>query len=290
MDLSAWKQKGTYFNYNGHNIFTVEEGKGETLLLIHGFPTASWDWHKLWPELTKQFHVLTFDMLGFGFSDKPKKYAYSIVDQANLIEALLTLKKVQQLHIFSHDYGDSVAQELLARFQERQQKSEEGLILKSICLLNGGIFPGEHRPLLIQKLLMGPFGSLIAQAFTRKKLAKNFRKIFGPETQPTENELDSFWELMTYNEGKKVFHLLIRYMKERMVNKVRWEDALIQARIPLRFINGNMDPISGKHVADFYRSKVKEADVVDLPKIGHFPLIEAPNEALHHYMNFEKDL
>lgn len=286
MDLPTWKQKGTYFDYNGHTIFTVEEGKGETLLLIHGFPTASWDWHKLWPELTKKFHVLTFDMLGFGFSDKPKKYVYSIVDQANLLEALLASKKVQQVHILSHDYGDSVAQEVLARFRERRSKNEEVLLLKSICLLNGGIFPGQHRPLLIQKILMGPFGHFVAQAFTRKKLATNFKKIFGPKKQPTEYELDSFWELMTYNEGKKVFHLLIRYMKERMVNKERWEGALFDTSIPIRLINGNADPISGKHVADYYRTKVKDADVVDLPGIGHFPLIEAPNEVFEYFLEF----
>ena len=119
MELSAWKDRGDFFDYKGHNIFTIEAGKGETLLLIHGFPTASWDWHKMWPELTKKFHVLAFDMFGFGFSDKPRKYNYTIVDQADLVEAFLASKQVEQLHILSHDYGDSVAQELLARFQER---------------------------------------------------------------------------------------------------------------------------------------------------------------------------
>ncbi len=286
MELSAWKDLGTFFDYKGHNIFTMEAGKGKTVLLIHGFPTASWDWHKVWPELTKKFQVLAFDMLGFGFSDKPKKYNYTIVDQADLVEAFLASKQVEQLHILSHDYGDSVVQELMARFQERETKNEEGLKIESVCLLNGGIFPGEHRPLLIQKLLMGPFGYYIAQLFNRKKLAKNFRKIFGPDTQPTEAELDAFWALMTHNEGKKVFHLLIRYMRERMKNKARWEGALVNAKMPLRLINGNVDPISGKHVADYYRKSVQDADVIDLPKIGHFPLVEAPDEVLKHYLEF----
>ena len=66
------------------------------------------------------------DFLGFGFSDKPRNYPYSILDQADLLEALLREKGITHVHIISHDYGDTVAQELLARFQERTQKGEQG--------------------------------------------------------------------------------------------------------------------------------------------------------------------
>ena len=72
MTLSNWKNKGNYFTFNGHQIFSLDEGEGAPLLLIHGFPTASWDWSKIWSELRKYHRVLAIDMLGFGFSDKPK--------------------------------------------------------------------------------------------------------------------------------------------------------------------------------------------------------------------------
>ena len=67
MKLSDWKDKGNYFTFNEHHLFSVEQGQGEPLLLIHGFPTASWDWAKMWPQLVKNYRVLTLDMLGFGF-------------------------------------------------------------------------------------------------------------------------------------------------------------------------------------------------------------------------------
>ena len=96
MTLQDWKSSGSYFNYMNHQIFTKEEGEGEILVLIHGFPTSSWDWNKLWEPLTKKFKVITLDMIGFGFSDKPITYNYSILDQANLFETFLKHKSIEK--------------------------------------------------------------------------------------------------------------------------------------------------------------------------------------------------
>ena len=78
MSLKNWKKKGIYFDYKSYQIFTVDEGSGDVLLLIHGFPTSSWDWSQMWDPLTKSHRVLALDMIGFGYSDKPRRYKYSI--------------------------------------------------------------------------------------------------------------------------------------------------------------------------------------------------------------------
>ncbi len=286
MTLSDWKNKGQYFNYKSHQIFNIDEGKGNIIVAIHGFPTASWDWSKMWKKLTDNHRVLTLDMIGFGFSDKPKKYPYSIFDQADLFEQFLASKQINTIKIISHDYGDTVAQELLARYYNRIQNKENGLVIESICFLNGGLFPETHKPLLIQKLLMSPIGSMIGGLLNRKKLRKNFNQIFGPKTLPTEKELGDFWNLINYNDGKSVFHLLIRYMQERADNRERWVGAIQQATIPIRLIDGVYDPISGQHMADRYKEIIPNPDVIELAEIGHFPLIEAPEAVLKYYFEF----
>lgn len=122
--LSAWKAAGTFIDYRGHPIFTRVDGPadGEPLLLIHGFPTASWDWEALWPSLTARYRVYTLDMIGFGFSAKPMDYIYTIADQADLFEAFLRHHHVTAFHVLAHDYGDTVAQELLARQSEATER------------------------------------------------------------------------------------------------------------------------------------------------------------------------
>ena len=118
--LADWRSAGQTFSFNGHGIRYWTAGQGEPLLLIHGFPTASWDWHYLWAALAERYQVIACDMLGFGDSAKPRGHAYSLLEQADLQQALLAHLGIgQPVHVLAHDYGDSVAQELLARHRAR---------------------------------------------------------------------------------------------------------------------------------------------------------------------------
>jgi len=286
MTLDQWKSKGSYTSVLGHQIFTQEEGSGDTILLIHGFPTASWDWWQMWPELASRYHVLAIDMLGFGYSDKPKNQKYSILEQADIIEDFLAQKGVKEVKILCHDYGDTVAQELLARHEDRALGNQGGVDITSLCFLNGGLFPETHRALPIQKLLMSPIGWVISRVFSRKKLGVSFKKVFGPKTQPTESELDEFWSLITHKGGNRIIHKLIWYMQDRIDNRERWVGAMQKTQVPLRVIDGVVDPISGVHMTERYKELIPNPDIVLLDDIGHFPLIEAPKDVLKHYLEF----
>jgi len=287
MQLSDWQKKGKYLNYKSHRIFTIDEGEGDALLLIHGFPTNSYDWAQMWEPLTAKYRVLTLDMIGFGFSAKPRKYKYGIFDQADLFEQFLKAKGITKVKILCHDYGDTVAQEMLARDQE-VPKRNDCLSIESVCFLNGGLFPETHQPLFVQKVLMSPVGGIVSRRFNREKLAKNFKKIFGPETQPTEEELDEYWQVVSNNGGRYIFHRLIRYMKERKQNRNRWVEAIQKSKVPVRLIDGVFDPISGQNISDRYKEIIPNPDVVELQGIGHFPLIEAPDLVLKHYLEFDQ--
>lgn len=286
MNLTSWKSKGSFLNYKNHKVFYIDDGGGSVrkpiVVLIHGFPTASFDWWKVWVELSKNFRLITADMTGFGFSDKPVKYNYSIFDQANLFEELLCHLKVEKCFLFSHDYGDTVAQELVARAND----NELGFEIEALCLLNGGLFPESYKPRLIQKLLMSPLGPLVSRLSSKNRLRKTFRNIFGPETQLTEKEIDECWELMTMNGGKAVIHKTICYMRERSVNADRWLSALQNTKVPMRLIDGAFDPISGIHLVNRYKELIQNPDVVVLDQIGHYPQLEAPDLILKHFLEF----
>ena len=279
--LAEWRAQGRGFSFNGQAIRYWTAGQGEPLLLIHGFPTASWDWHYLWQPLAQRYRVIACDMLGFGYSAKPRGHAYSLLEQADLQQALLAhVGESRPLHVLAHDYGDSVAQELIARHQEGR------LQLASCVFLNGGLFPETHHPVRVQKLLLGPLGPLIGRLFSRRKLAQSFARIFGPQTQPSETELDALWQLVAYNNGPAVMHRLIRYMPERRQQRQRWVSAMQATTLPMRVIDGAFDPISGAHMVARYRELIREPDTVLLDEIGHYPQLEAPAAVLEHYLQF----
>ena len=281
--LCVWRKRSQTFVFRGHSIRYWVAGQGEPLLLIHGFPTASWDWHYLWQPLAQRYRVIACDMLGFGDSAKPLNHTYSLLEQADLQQALLVHLQVEQpVHVLAHDYGDSVAQELLARHGEGTFE------MASCVFLNGGLFPETHRPVLMQKLLLSPLGWMIGRAFTRDALVKSFRQIFGPQTAPSESELDDFWSLIDSNHGPWIMHKLIGYIPERRVQRDRWVAAMQRGEVPMRVIDGEFDPISGAHMVERYRELIADADTVLLPGIGHYPQTEAPVQVLKHYLAFRE--
>lgn len=282
--LRAWHDAGKRHPYRGHDIFVRGEGPADApvLLLIHGFPSAGFDWVELWPALTRRYRVLAPDLIGFGFSAKPRDHAYAIADQADLCEDLLRQQGVVDYHVLAHDYGDTVAQELLAR----QAPGRDAPRLQSVALLNGGLFPETHRPLLTQKLLASPLGPLLARLTSRRALAASMRRIFGAQTPPSPALLEAFWQLLLANDGRRVLPQLIAYMEERRQQRGRWVGALVHAAVPLKLINGAADPISGAHMVARYRELVPQPDVTRLEGIGHYPQCEAPQAVLDAYLAF----
>lgn len=289
--FEAWRAAGTRYTHRGRSVFVRRGGTGKgshALLCIHGLPTASWDFARVWPGLEAEFGALLApDLLGFGFSDKPVDYTYSIADQADLCEGLLRREGIARVSVLAHDYGVSVAQELIARSDARRNGREgEGLTIERVAFLNGGLFPESHRPLLIQRLMLSPLGPLLARAMRQRMFARSFRKVFGPRTQPSDAEIAEFWALLVHGGGRRMFHKLFHYIPERRAQRPRWVGALCDTAIPLRLVNGPEDSISGAHLAARYRELVPQPDVVSLPGIGHYPHVEAPSAVLGAVLPF----
>lgn len=283
--MKRWRADGQYRQLCGHTIFTMDHGDPSlpTVLLIHGYPTSSFDFQGIWDELAQHYRLVTLDMLGFGFSDKPNKRNYTIHGQADIVEALIEQLGIESYHVLAHDYGDTVAQELLAR---QLDGSGMGTWL-SCCFLNGGLFPETHKALLLQKLLLSPLGWLINRFNNFDKFKKSFSHVFGEHTQPSELELQVLWDIINANDGKHLFHNLITYIRDRRQHRERWVSALQNATMPLALVNGSVDPISGSHMVVRYRELACRLDyVAELPEIGHYPQVEAPTEVADHYLKF----
>jgi pimeloyl-ACP methyl ester carboxylesterase len=195
---------------------------------------------------------------------------------------------VDRCHVLAHDYGDTVAQELLARHNDRARAGASGVGLLDVCLLNGGLFPETHRARRVQKLLAVPvLGMLLSRLTDRDRFARGFAAVFGPETKPSAAEMDDFWSLVSFHNGHYNSHRLIRYMEERRRHRERWVGALVNSTVPLRLINGPADPVSGRHMAERYRALVADADVVMLDAhIGHYPQVEDSAAVLTAYREF----
>lgn len=281
LNLAQWKESGNYCTIRGHQIFYRIEGTGQPLLLLHGFPTNSWDWHKIYPVLKLKFQVVTLDLLGFGFSDKPTDHEYSLFEQADIVEELLEELNIKNAALMAHEYGGAVLQELLTR----QQSGSLHFRINRAIMLNGGLFHSVYKPKLIQKLLNTPLGFLIVKLFNKKAFERVMRSIFSRTAQPSKVELTSMWEAANLQNGALNCHRIARYLSERKRQAARWEEAIVHANIPLLFINGVLDSISGEAMCDYYEHHVPDPNVVRL-QTGHYPHQEAPKEVLQSALTF----
>ncbi|ORB26644.1 alpha/beta fold hydrolase [Mycolicibacterium parafortuitum] len=286
-ELQRWRDAGQYFDYLGFDIFYRCEGQGPHLLLIHGYPFNTFDWQPLWSRLTARFTVIAPDMIGMGFSAKPKAYGYSVHDHADVHEALLAHLGVQTVHVLAHDLGDSVGQELLAR-QVWSEHAYGAPRIESVTWLNGGMFNESYTPRLLQKLMSAtPLGDILGplqgSRVSRRLLEPTIREMFGPDTQPTPHMMELFHQILECNDGKAVLHKVGRFIEDRYRHRNRWVRAMREARVPMRLIDGALDPNSGAHMARRYSEVIPDADVVMLDRIGHWPQLEDPDAVWRHF-------
>ncbi len=268
-------------DFHGANIFQ-EKRQWTYAFLATRFSNIFLGLAQIFEVLTKNFDVIAIDMLGYGFSDKPSGVSYTTDLQVSLIAEVLEELEISSLHIMTFSYGVSVVQEMLAQSKEGKFRPT----INSCCFLNGGLFPHSNRPRLTQKLLLGPLGNMLNKFFTRAVLGRNLKAIFGKHTQPSEQLIDQYWQLLNYNMGRKNLPKLIRYLNERRDYAQRWEQVIRLPPCSILLIIGSADSISGARVIDEYRQKVGGDGVYNYEGIGHYPQLEAPDQLLYHYRCF----
>lgn len=284
ISAEEWRKSGTYILSPYGKIFTYDRGEGETILFLHGFPTSSYDFYPLTQKL--KHRVLLLDFLGFGYSDKPREIQYSYKIQTDIVEDFLKQKKIEEFIIVAHDYGVTVAQELLARKLEREKSNTPTLKIKGVVFLNGGIFPEVHRPRFMQKILLSPFGKYIAKWITKNMFQKAFLEVFGDNTRPAAFELEEMWKIMGYQDGNHISYKLLHYIQDRQDNRTRYVEPLVNGSIPYILVNGSDDPVSGEHVVQRYIELTGKDQYFRLSGIGHYPQTEADGAVSEIIQNF----
>jgi pimeloyl-ACP methyl ester carboxylesterase len=284
--LSEWHSRGKFVEVHGHRMFFRDEGEGSAVLLLHGYPTGSFDWHAVWPTLVQDYRLIAPDFHGLGFSAKPREHPYTLSSHAVALDGLLAALGLTRVHVVAHDLGVRVAQEMLAR-----RETETGLALfESLVLLNGAMCPEAYRPRPIQRLLATPLGTWLGPHIPRGAFDRAMRELFGKANQPSQVLLDEFWTLVEHNNGRQVMAAVGRFWRPELAMRERLVSALLRSLVPLRVINGSTDPNSGSHMVNRLLTLSPDVDVVRLDDVGHWPQIEAAQTTATAIMAFWKSL
>jgi pimeloyl-ACP methyl ester carboxylesterase len=248
---------------------------GSPLTFLHGYPSASVDIEPVADLLGPAHRVVTLDLPGFGASTAPMGHPHTIHAAADAVERLWADRGMTQTLLVAHDYSVSVAQELLARRAE----GSLAVALGGVVWMNGGLYPDLHRPTLGQQLLLDPEqGAALAAAMTREMFVEGIRGTWGARVPLDEDAVGAIWDSMDDGGGARRMHELLHYLADRRTHEARWRAALEGTDLPSVFVWGDLDPVSGAHMIARVEERVPAARVVRLADVGHWPLLEAPDE------------
>ena len=287
MTANDWKSKGEFITVNDRKLFVIDTSSffssdnkipTETMVILHGYPTSSYDYYKVLPELSKHYRVIIHDHLGFGFSDKPLDYSYSLLDQADLALQLWQLLGVKKVHLLAHDYGTSVATEIIARNNNHELTIE----IEKLTLCNGSMHIELSQLRTIQKLLKNKWlGKYVAKLTTYAIFSKNLRNVYFDKTKVSNNELKDMWMQLEYNEGRKVIHKLSQYINERYTYWNRWIGALKETNLQTNIVWAKNDPVAVPAIARLIATEISNNKLFWIENTGHFPMLENPDEWLN---------
>jgi pimeloyl-ACP methyl ester carboxylesterase len=261
--------------WHGHRVAWWETSQHEagvpSLLLLHGFPSSSRDWHHVASVLAGRVRVVGFDFLGYGRSAKTGDATYSVFAQADLTAYVIDELCGGGAMVVGHDVGGIVLQDLL----DRDLSLTHGRISQA-CFVNSSVYSAIYKPTRAQKLLTIPvLGQLIAARMTREAFVAGIVSVSGTDTPQLRAQVEEMWLEYSHDGGRRLTPQHLVYMKERKAHAARLETAMAKTDPSrLAFLYGAADPVSGKKQLEEIERRLPDARVTALNGLGHFPMLE----------------
>jgi pimeloyl-ACP methyl ester carboxylesterase len=201
-------------------VFHVELGDPDApvLVLVHGFPTCSIDWFEAAELLSTRYRVCALDFPGYGFSEKPRRWGYSLRRDAELLDHYLAeVVGTESVVMVAHDRGDSVALVHFANAADGRAR----VALEHLVLSNGNIFLPLSNLTDAQRLMLHE--PKVIERLTPELLAAGMGAVtFTPPRGPDDPEVRALAATFAHDDGVGVLHETIQYLRERSVDESRW--------------------------------------------------------------------
>jgi pimeloyl-ACP methyl ester carboxylesterase len=264
-------------------VFHLEIGDPEAppLLLVHGFPTSSIDWFETADRLAERFRVCALDFPGYGFSDKPPGWGYSLARDAQLLDFYLAeVVDVESVTVLAHDRGDSVALILAGGLAGNPARAR----LEHLFLTNANIYLPLSNLTVAQRLMLdeGSAPAVLAE-ITPEALAQGMgAATFFPPRGPDDPAIAALTETFAHEDGVRVLHETIQYLRERSADEDAWLDALAGSDVPTTVIWGMNDTVSPPRVASWVWDqklmlKPGRNSIYFVPDAGHYLQSDRPD-------------
>jgi pimeloyl-ACP methyl ester carboxylesterase len=278
--VTQWRACGTVLDLDNGSTFVLDVAASEDshmtpMLVLHGFPTCSYDWRAVLPDFARVRRVVLFDFIGFGLSAKPD-VRYGIRRYADQAEAVVRAAGLESVVLVTHDMGDTVGGELLARDLEGALDFD----VEARVLTNGSIYIEMAHLTTGQQFLLALDDARADVGGSGEHRGSGFKQglaaTFSAAHPASDDELDAQWEFASYNEGHTLLPRTIRYIEDRRAEQGRFTGAIERHPSPLGVVWGAEDPVAVHGMTARLLDARPDAKLVTLEGVAHYPMIEDP--------------
>ena len=243
----------------GTNKIRYLEGGGSdgNILLIHGLGASAERWARVIPHLSKKYHVVVPDLIGFGFSDKPS------VDYTPLFFSQFIFDFIKTLGITRTSLiGSSLGGQIVAECAITQSKMIEKIVLVS----PSGIMK-QSTPTLDAYML--------AALYPTQDGAKTaFQMMAGINKEIDSDTINGFIQRMTLPNAKMAFMSTMLGVR----NSAPLSERLARISVPTLVVWGKHDTLIPITYSKDYVSSIKNCQLVEMESSGHTPYVEEPEK------------
>ncbi|MGW6292995.1 alpha/beta fold hydrolase [Streptomyces sp. NPDC055058] len=263
---------------DGVRLAYRDPGRGEPVIFIHGTPSHSYEWRDVVPRIEASgLRVITYDLLGYGRSERPADRDTSVAAQTVLLEHLLDTLGLEQVNIVAHDIGGAIGLRFAIAHPERVRR------LMIMDAVSYDSWPSPTWQKIIDERL--DEAAAMSQDDFDALLTRQLTMAVADPARMTGDVLRAYLEPHRSPLGRaSFFEHQVRHYDSRYTEEI--SDRFDRLTMPVRIVWGEEDQWQPLHYAKRLSGDIPGAELVVVPGAGHFLMEDAPDRLVREIRDF----
>ncbi len=286
--MEPFSKKKRYLALSEWEVAYVEEGTGAPLILLHGCPFQSYEWHRVMPRFANHYRVIAPDLLGLGDTRVTLRQDYRLPKQVEMVTQMMDALGIEDAYFIGHDHGAATLQLMMDRTPERIRK----------CILSNAEaydrWPSrEERPYVAS--IVNPLTSYFLYLALHSRYVQ--REIFGIAVADSATLDDEMLEAFTrpHIATLRRWQRLRRFFRwqldrEHNLETLRAVEGMRAFEAPTLILWGKQDANFGTRIAERLAEDIPGAvGIRYLEHSAHLPMLEEPERYANIALRFLQD-
>ncbi len=266
-------QYSKFIEIDGMNVHYRDQGKGETIILLHGTGASLHTWDKWTDKLKNSYRVIRLDLPAYGLTGPHPENKYSISEYSEFLNSFVNQLRLNDFILSGNSLGGSISWYYASIYPEKVQLLN--------LLSPGGFSNNDNGSPLVIKLARAPVINKILRYVTPRFFIKNtLKEVYYDENKLTDLKIDTYRDMILRENNRESFISRSLLKPKDHTNRLK----LISA--PTQIIWGNEDawiPVSN---SKFFKDAIANVRIDIMYETGHIPMEERPLESLDLLLNF----